>query len=166
MPPREYLYFVSWDRLHRDTITLAENILDSGFKPDVIIGIGQGGIIPATLMYFILPEADFKIITPKVSSINSDGPMTGVQGRRVLLMDDVAITGDSLGDIKARIAALKPAELKTACLYSSLGYKDLDFSVRNLGHYERIVFPWYGIQTPDGVRIYEYKGRFGKHEPI
>ncbi len=166
MGDREYLNILAWESVHADVGTLAGQIEASGYKPDLILGIGQGGIIPSTLLYFALPEARFRIVYPKASDPGAVEPPSDVAGRRVLLADDLAITGDSLLEVKNTIAALGPAEIRTACLYASTGYAGLDYLVRNLDPMERIVFPWYCGVDVDGVRVYKYKERFGKHEPV
>jgi hypothetical protein len=162
---REFLRVISWEQVQNDVFTLADRIQESGPLPEVIIGIGYGGIIPATMLYFALPEVHFRITYPTKSRRGPVEPIEGLEGKRVLLMDDLAITGDSLTEIRGEMARLGAAEVTAACLFCSLDYEGLEFFVRRLEPEERIVFPWYAQYGPGGVDVYKFKQRFGKYEP-
>ena len=166
MSEKQYLNVIDWDQLHCDVYALANMVIDSGYRPDVIIGIGYGGIIPSTLFYFAHPEVEFKIAYPKSSANGFIEPLEGLEGKKALLVDDLAITGDSLSEIKKSIVGFGASELKTACLYCSNDYNDLDYFVRHIEESERIVFPWYALKDAGHLKIFEYRDRFGKHEPI
>ena len=166
MADREYLNVVTWERVHADVFALAAQITDSGFVPDVIVGIGYGGIIPSTLLYFALPEVRFRIAYPKASNHGVIEPLAGLEGRKVLLADDLAITGDSLMEIKGQVRRQGAAEIVAACLYCSKDYDGLDHHVRCLEPGELIVFPWYTLRNGEDLHVFKYKDRFGKHEPI
>ena len=163
---RIFLNVIDWEQLHCDVYTLAEQVMRSDYVPDIIIGIGYGGIIPSTLFYFAHPEVEFRIAYPKSRANGYIEPLPGLDGKKVLLVDDLAITGDSLGEIKKRIIEFGAAELKSACLYCSQDHHDLDYFVRRIEPGERIVFPWYALKDSGHLKVFEYRDRFGKHEPI
>lgn len=165
MPDREYLSVIGWDQVHHDVHKLAEEIMDSEFEPDVIVGVGYGGIIPSTLMYFALPEVKFRIAYPKASNHEVIEPLPELKGRKVLLVDDLAISGDSLMEIKQQILNEGATSIVAACLYCSPEYHDLDHFIRRLEPGELIVFPWYTVKEPSRIKVFKYKNRFGKHEP-
>ncbi len=163
---REYLNVISWEQVHADVYTLAERITSSGYTPDVIVGIGYGGIIPATLLYFALPEVRFRIAYPTASQHGVIEPLEGIEGKKVLLADDLAISGDSLMEIRAEIQRRGASEIAAACLYCSEDYHGLEHYVRRLLPGELMVFPWYARAGGGGVKVFKYKNRFGKHEPM
>lgn len=168
MADREYLNVVDWQTVHADVYTLAAKIQADNFKPDLIIGIGYGGIIPSNLLYFALPETQYRVAYPLSSAPEGIEPLkeAELKGKRVLVADDLAITGDSLTEICNGLRCHDVAALATACLYCSPGYNHLDYVVRNLEPGERIVFPWYTHRQGGDLRVFKYKERFGKHEPI
>jgi len=163
---RRYLSVIDWQQVHNDVYKLAVMVMGSGFSPDIIIGIGFGGIIPSTLFYFVHPEVKFRIVYPKSSSNGIIEPISGIEGKKVLLMDDLAITGDSLMGIKEKIRGQGAKEVRSACLYQSEDYNGLDFFIRKLEQGELIVFPWYAFKEENQWKIFEYRNRFGKHEPM
>lgn len=166
MSDREYLSVVSWEQVHADVYTLARAVQHAGVAIDALVGIGYGGIIPATLMYFALPEARFRIAYPSKSKHAFIEPLEGIEGKRVLLVDDLAITGDSLSEIREEVRAQGAVDITTACLYCSDNYDALDFFVRRLHPRERVVFPWYTVTDGEALKIFKFKDRFGKHEPL
>lgn len=165
MGKRDYLNVLDWAGLHRDVTTLSERIVDNGFDADIMIGIGYGGIIPSTLLYFALPEVEFTIAYPDSSSREGLSALPCLEGKSVLLVDDLAISGDSLAQIRTGIEALRPRKLETAVLYCTEGHNEVDHVVRVLEAEERIVFPWYYRPAEGATHVMKYKDRFGKHEP-
>lgn len=166
MPEREYLNVVEWSQVHRDTARLTDMVANGSGQPDLIVGIGYGGIIPATLVYFALPETEFRIAYPASSSSQGIESLGGIAGKSVLLVDDLAITGDSLLGIKRQVEELGATDVVTAVLYCSEDYVGVDHVVRRLDPDERIVFPWYCRPADGAMHVMKFKGRFGKHEPI
>jgi hypoxanthine phosphoribosyltransferase len=166
MAQDEYLNVIDWNQVHRDTTALCTAIAAAGVQPDLIVGIGYGGIIPATLVYFALPETRFRVAYPASSSDQGIEALSGVEGKTVLLLDDLAITGDSLLEIKRQVEKLGARKVIAAVLYCSEDYAGVDYVVRRLDANERVVFPWYCRPSDGGVHVMKFKGRFGKHEPV
>lgn len=97
--------FVWWERLYELCFRLYEKIMDSGFRPDVIIGVARGGWIPARILsdlFFTRETANVKVdlyrgiyardMEPRVSQkLPKD-----MQWKAPLLVDDISDTGDSL----------------------------------------------------------------------
>jgi len=116
----------SWNDIYDMSLKLAVKIDESGFKPQVIVGIARGGWVVARLL------SDF-LDVPRVASLRvefyksiyeterkpilSQPLSTNVNGLNVLLADDVADTGSSL--ILARDHALNAGakEVRIATLY-------------------------------------------------
>ena len=120
------LYAPSWDELYWLTIRLADAIEGSGFKPDAIVAIARGGWIIGRLLsdfldnpnvanvkieYYteVAKTRDFPVITQPIS-IN-------VEGKDVLLVDDVADSGRSLKVAKEYLNSLGAKEVRIATVY-------------------------------------------------
>lgn len=163
-----YLHVLTWDKVHADVFELSQQVLQSSFRPELLIGIAYGGIIPATLMYFCLPETGYRVLYPRKSQgfeLETSEFAKEVKGKRVLLIDDLAISGDSLLEVKNDVKDMGASEVAAAALYHSSDYTSLEYSVRPIPEGELIVFPWYALQEQDGARVFKFRGRFGKHEP-
>lgn len=160
-----HLKVISWNQFHSEVFELAGKIRMSGYQPDMIVGIGFGGIIPATTLYFALPETKFRILYPSRYGGVELEHFKDMEDKKILLVDDLAITGDSLNDVKNRIVESGAQNVLTACLYCSENYEGLDYYIRRLLSEELVVFPWYTSNDDNGLKIFKYHGRFGKHEP-
>lgn len=145
--------------------SLSSMVQDSDYEPEIIAGIGFGGIIPATTLYFAMPEVKFRILYPdKYGNLEKEN-IEELVGKRVLLVDDLAISGDSLSATKKKVLDNGASDIRTACIFCSPTYHELDFFIRKLDSDERIVFPWYTCPDEKGVKVFKYVGRYGKHEP-
>lgn len=51
-------YLVSWDEVSMLAKMLAFKIKNSGFKPDLVIGIARGGLVPARIVCDYLLQKD------------------------------------------------------------------------------------------------------------
>ncbi len=96
-------YLVSWDETYRLAKTLALKIKKSGFKPDLIIGIARGGLVPARVVCDFLLRKDLATIkvehwgiaaTLGKAEIKFPLPID-ISGKKVLILDDVVDTGDT-----------------------------------------------------------------------
>ena len=95
----------SWDQVYDMLIDLARRVKDSGFRPDLIIGVSRGGWAPARIMSDLLENANTASIriefylAPGVTArkpVISQAIMVPVKGVNVLVVDDVSDTGESL----------------------------------------------------------------------
>lgn len=131
---------MNWETLEQDIARLAERIET---RPDIIVGIVRGGLVPARLLssrlgvkkiYCLSVEkdrGDRKVVTNILDSI---------QNKNVLLVEDVLETGRSLLIAKQYLES-KGATVKTACLYTmSVSEVAPDYSLRTID--SLIKFPW------------------------
>ncbi|MCQ4350354.1 MAG: phosphoribosyltransferase [Sulfolobales archaeon] len=124
--PKIPVKVVSWQEIVDWSYGLAERIIDSGYRVDVIIAIARGGLVPSRILADRLGVVD--VISLKVehwvqtASRNPEArikyPYTvDLSGKNVLIVDDIADTGDSL--ILAKDYAKRnfnPKEIRTATL--------------------------------------------------
>jgi hypoxanthine phosphoribosyltransferase len=140
----------TWNQVHTMLVDQSEKILGSDFKPDVIIGVARGGVIPARILSDLLENSNFTVIRVKSRHGNPDDrrepvliqPLIfPVEEKKVLVVDDVADTGRSLDMVKEHVQQQEAAETRIATLY----YKP--WSSVKPDYYEKetekwIVFPW------------------------
>jgi len=116
----------SWDEIYEMCLDLASMIKSSGFEPDLIVGIARGGWVPARLLSDFLDNPNITSIkvefyldigkTKNEPTITQDIQVS-VNGKRVLLVDDVADTGKSLMLVKNHLKNMGASEIRIACIY-------------------------------------------------
>jgi uncharacterized protein len=125
----EYLPF-SWKDTEKSIGSISEKIFSSGFKPDVLVAISRGGLIPARLLSDCLNVP--LLYTVRISFYTSVGirkeepeitqPLSvDVTGKAVLIVDDVSDSGKSLVLADKYVRSLHPAQAKTATLHFKPG---------------------------------------------
>jgi len=136
-------------------IDLARRVKDSGFRPDLIIGVSRGGWAPARIMSDLLENANTASIriefylAPGVTArkpVISQAIMVPVKGVNVLVVDDVSDTGESLKVAVEHLDVCGAKAIKTATLY----YKPQsifkpDFFIVQTEQW--IIFPWERLEN-------------------
>jgi len=119
------------------------------YDPELIIGIARAGVIPAAVVATIL-RVDFysmrisrkdggEEIVRERPSILSAAPRQ-VEGRRVLIVDEITTSGDTLRLALAAVRAAHPSEVRTATSFSRRsGYRP-DYSALTMD--ATVIFPW------------------------
>ncbi len=117
--------YLTWNEVMRMAIELSEKIMNSGFKPDIVVGIARGGVIAARLIDDILGVGKMTSIEVKLyTGINERAsnavitqPLnTNVEGLNVLIVDDISDTGTTLKVAYEHVASRRPRQVKTATL--------------------------------------------------
>jgi hypoxanthine phosphoribosyltransferase len=96
------------------------------YRPEVLIGISRGGLVPVRLFsdYLdnhtvgIIRVVFYKGINEREKEPKIEQPLSlDIRDKRVLLVDDVADTGHSLKVAIEYIKSLGPKEVKVACIH-------------------------------------------------
>ncbi len=146
-----------------DIETMCENIsgeISKEFKPDILIGIIRGGLVPLRIISDFLTNnnvATFRIeyytgIGEKKEKPEITQPLTiDIKGKKILLIDDVSDSGDSLIEAKKYLESFKPSEIKTATLhYKPESKLKPDFFEETTGAW--IIYPWEKKETKKEMR--------------
>jgi len=145
----------SWDQIYKLLLNLASTVRKTGFKPEIIIGVSRGGWPPARVMSDLLENpklanvaAEFYIgvAETKGKPVITQPVSVSVKGKEVLVVDDVADTGESLRLVRSYLEEEGATEVKTATIY----YKP--WSVIIPDYYKKetrswIIFPWERKET-------------------
>jgi len=154
----------SWDQIYGLLLNLANKVRKAGFKPDVIVGVSRGGWPPARVMSDLLENPKLANVTAefyvgvaetKGNPVITQPVSVPVRDKKVLVVDDVADTGESLQLVRAHLEEQGASEVKIATIY----YKP--WSVLIPDYYEKetrawIVFPWERKETVRKV-VEKYK---------
>jgi hypoxanthine phosphoribosyltransferase len=143
---------VSWSAFYDLARKLAIKIIESAYQPEVIVAIGRGGYVPARVLSDFLGQTDltsFKVEHyhhwQKQHAAHVRYPLaTDVAGRRVLLVDDVADSGETfavaLEHLNSRGA---PDEIRSAALhYKIVSPYVPDYYAKVARKWRWIIYPW------------------------
>jgi len=150
----------SWDDVYGMLVGLASEIRLSGYNSQVIVGVSRGGWPPARVMSDLLENpnlANMKVefyknigVTAKRPKITQ--PITSeVSGKRVLVVDDVADSGQSLRVASKHLVRNGAREIRVCTLYLK------PKSVFKPNHYARttskwVIFPWERLEAINLIR--------------
>lgn len=143
---------LSWDEVHGIARDVSRKIRSSGFRPDMIVALARGGLVPARIMSDFLEIKDLAAIKVEHWGITASPdkkarlkyPITvELDGKNVLIVDDITDTGDSLLLALEHIRSLHPLEVRTATLQHIRGAKcKPDFFGEELNDWVWIIYPW------------------------
>ncbi len=152
MPVKSRCEYISWNRFYRLSAELYRRIAASGFRPDIIVGIARGGYMPARVLadfFDLMNLAAIKIEhyhgPRKSAQATVRHPLTAdITGQRVLVVDDVGDSGDSLDAALAHLRDCgSPADLRTAVLHHKLTSSHRpDFCAARIVKWRWIIYPW------------------------
>jgi hypoxanthine phosphoribosyltransferase len=140
----------TWNQIYTMLLSQAGLIRQSGFKPDVIVGVTRGGWVPARILSDLLEipqlvtvgvEFYVGVAETQKEPVLTQQVSSDVAGKTVLLVDDVADTGKSLQLARRHLRRQDAQDIRTATLYCK------PFSVIKPDYYVKetsrwVVFPW------------------------
>lgn len=147
--------FVSYDDVNTMLATLFREMSRANYKPDVVVGLVRGGLIPAVHIshYYDVPLVAFKYSLRDHAGVDSGGKLTELldAGKKILIVDDICDEGHTLAEImnyfpeSRKVAA--QLQIKTAVLQHNLGSRLFvpDFAAEEINKVEKpewIVYPW------------------------
>lgn len=147
------LQVISWEKLASDVERLAEAVRGGDF--DAIVAVARGGLVVARLLSDILDVK--RLITLQVEYYEDIGKRgrkpriigelgSEVGGMALLVVDDIADTGDTLNTVKEHLRNAGAARITTCTLYVKpwCTYKP-DYYVETVEKW--IVFPYEHAET-------------------
>ncbi len=144
-------YLASWDDIERWAKKGAWKVLEEEWRPDVIVGLARGGWIAARLYCDYLGIKDLVSLkvehwgvtaTPDGKARLKYGTSYPLEGKKVLIVDDISDTGESLTLAKNYVLSQKPAEVRAATLLTIKGSRfKPDYYAEEID-WAWIIFPW------------------------
>jgi hypoxanthine phosphoribosyltransferase len=121
---RKDVHPISWDDFHGICKGLAKAV--SGYQPEIILAIGRGGFYPGTLIAHMLQVEIYPIrLSRRVNDIvRYESPLwlveppAIVKGNRVLIVDEICDSGETLLVVKDKVEAMGAKAVRSAVLYS------------------------------------------------
>jgi uncharacterized protein len=151
---------ISADAISDLTDALCAKIRASGFSPDLVVAISRGGFTPARLLCDVLGLFNLTSIrivhylraATKEKAATVKYPLCiPVEGLRVLVVDDVNDTGDTLRVAREHIEALGPSEVRTAVLHEKRSSPvRADYVAADIVEWRWLVYPWAVVEDIGG----------------
>ena len=122
---------LSWKDVEDDVLKIIGKMKEDGFEPDLIVSIARSGLIPASMIAYTLGNKQLYVIKVDFSLIQKDGKdqelrdkpvitqelSKDVSGLKVLVVDEMVVSGSTLKLVKAYMDIKNPAEVKYCVLY-------------------------------------------------
>lgn len=146
---------VSWDDIVTWASTLANKIIESKWIPDVVVAIARGGYVPARLLCDNLGINDLVSLQvvhwPSSAQVSEKAyikyPVAQIDlnGKKVLIIDDIVDTGDSVILAKEHVISRWPkADVKTGALQwiSTVAKFKPDYYAYEVKEWVWFMYPW------------------------
>lgn len=160
MPVEMRCELISWSQVQNLCQQLARRIRDSGYRPDLIVAIGRGGYVPARLVCDYLDIMDLTSIKIEHYLAGSDKQPEAViryplraeiRNLRVLLVDDVNDSGDTLAVAIRHLESFGPAEIRTAVMHHKTStHFAVDYCAARIIKWCWLIYPWAVVEDISG----------------
>jgi len=127
MPEEPILHYIPYERFLEEVETLARLIEADAWQPDLLVGIGRGGLVPAA---YLSHRTGIQML-----SVDHSSGETGFgdelldklaakirDGHRILIVDDINDSGATIAYLRAAVDAKSgdPAALRIAVLVNNI----------------------------------------------
>ncbi|MFX1474788.1 MAG: phosphoribosyltransferase [Promethearchaeota archaeon] len=138
-----------WDQCHELCFRIYQKVVESGYTPDVIIGLARGGWIPARILsdFFSKDLSTLRVefyhgIEERDGAPRLTQPLAAYKAwRQPLVVDDIVDTGKSLKLALEHLKSLGFEEIRSACLHVKPQAETVpDFYMKETDAW--VVYPW------------------------
>ena len=152
MPDTLACELVSWGEVHRLCRRLSGLIKATGYQPDIVVAIGRGGYIPARLVcdaLDIMALTGIKIEHYLSGSIKRAKTViryplcVDIKDQRVLIVDDVNDSGDTLELATEHIQGFQPQEVRIAVMHDKRDtHYQVDYFAKRIIKLRWLIYLW------------------------
>ncbi len=157
LPDKFKCVVTNWDYIYDNCRTVANEVKDSGYEPDMIIALARGGWFAGRVLCDFLGLDDLTSLKVEHyigTALAGNEPTikypladNAVAGKKVLIVDDITDTGKSLLHSLEYVKKQDPLEIKTATLqYLDSSEYHPDYCGEHLYEWAWVVFPWNFIE--------------------
>lgn len=147
---------LTWKEVYELARTLARRVRDEGFEPDLVLAVARGGFVPARIVCDLLGIADlasFRVqhydmgAKKRAQARVTDPIAIDVRGRKILVVDDVNDTGDTLVVARRYLESLGADEVRFGVLQEK-GTTCLPLQLvgQHIGAWKWLIYPWAAVE--------------------
>ncbi|MDR6509909.1 hypoxanthine phosphoribosyltransferase [Novosphingobium capsulatum] len=152
--------YIAYDDFLAIVRTLSQTVGTGDWKPDFVVGIGRGGLVPAVYMSQILNVPMLSIDqSAKVPGFADEllvklATMTKA-GQRILIIDDINDSGRTIAQVRRLLRAHDTVEdnLRFAVMINNaVSQETVDYAVQTIDRTTDkrwFVFPWEAVATAE-----------------
>ena len=142
---------MDWNLFYSLARKVTKKINGSSYKPDLIVGLARGGWVLARILCDLIGVKD--LVSLKVEhwgvTATPDGKAklkytfkVDLDGKKVLIVDDITDTGESMIVSVEYIKSLNPSEVRTAALRHITSSKFMPDYFGEEISWRWVIFPW------------------------
>ncbi len=160
MPKRFKCDLISWARTYELTRRLSLKIFKTAFRPDLVVAIGRGGYVPARIVCDFLEITDLTAIKIEhwgMGAQKHDAALLrfplniDASGQKILVVDDVTDTGDTLRTALTYLLQQHPDEVRTAVIQHKTSSSLIpDYYGQKIVKWRWIIYPWAAVEDFTG----------------
>ena len=121
---RQGILPISWEDFHGICKAIALEV--SKFQPDIVLPVGRGGTYPGTLIAHLLQVEPYpvRLSRRQYDVVKFDSPQWLVEppslvlGKKVLIVDEICGSGETLTIVKEKTAELGAVDSRSGVLYA------------------------------------------------
>ncbi len=154
---------ITWGRTYALARGLSLRILRDNFHPDLVIAIGRGGYVPARVVCDFLEMGALTAIKFEHWAMGAHRreearlvfPLNvNISGKKVLVVDDVTDTGETLLHASEYLSEQNPAEIRTAVLHHKISARFYpNYFTQKVVKWRWIIYPWAVVEDITGFII-------------
>jgi hypothetical protein len=146
---------LTWEDVEHDTLTIIDKMKADNFDPDIIVSIARSGLIPASMIAYAMGNKQLYVIKVDFSKTQKSGAdqdlmkqpvitqelTNNIHGLKVLVVDEMAVSGSTLKLVSKYMEIKNPAEVKYAVLYKQPWAEfNPDYAGREIEEWP--LYPW------------------------
>ncbi len=163
---------VSFQEVHEKVRSVAEKVKVSQYEPTTIVGLARGGWVPARLMCDFLGITD--LVSLKVEHWLETGKtkdeatikyplVTSMSGKKLLVVDDITDTGNSLITSIDHLKKLNPDEIKISVMqYITKSTREPDYYAEEVTEWFWFIYPWNWVEDTSTLIVRLMSDETGK----
>ena len=170
---------MSWAEIEQACRKVAQKIRESNYRPDIVVALSRGGLVPARLLCDLLIIKD--LVSIKVNhwgitaTKDNKAEITyastfNLSGKNVLIVDDITDSGESMYlSVNFVKENMRPATIKTATIYHISHSKITpDFYAEEMPATEWawVVWPWNFVEDMKNILEKELGGTLNFNDSV
>jgi hypoxanthine phosphoribosyltransferase len=161
---------LTWEEVERDCFCIYGDMVEIGYKPDYIIGLMKGGVVPARIFadyfgvrfdFYTWNVSLYNGINTKENELKIGEFNVDLRDKKVLIIDDIWDSGVTMNGVLDYLETDDDSnmQIKTATLFLREGSRERpDHYCEIAPSNDWIVFPWEKFEFDNEMRKLATKG--------